>query len=169
MGLQFPDFSRWMVILEQRIQLKIHQSQPNIYTLFWRFDDEDLNAAYCYKRSRVVCQVQPWVLQKWRNCSWCCMGCWLGWATGPKKTCIRWGSDPHERTGNFEGEKGPAQDMRSRRYTESDSTGGRGAGMVWMPSGVYYIRVHTGATLQIRLNHPCVAAMQPCQITWTTC
>jgi len=30
-------------------------------------------------------------------------------------------------------------------------------------------RVHIGATWQIRLNHPCVAAMQPfCQITLTT-
>ena len=29
---------QWSVYAKPTVQLKIHQSQPNIYTLFWRFD-----------------------------------------------------------------------------------------------------------------------------------
>ena len=30
---------------------------------------------------------------------------------GPKEPCIRWGPDPHTRSGNIKGEKEPAKDM----------------------------------------------------------
>ena len=36
---------------------------------------------------------------------------WDTHSGGPKEPCIRWGLDPHACSGNFEGEKGPAQDM----------------------------------------------------------
>jgi len=29
--------------------------------------------------------------------------------------------------------------------------------------------MHTGATWRIQINHLCVAAMQPCQVTLTAC
>ena len=51
---------------------------------------------------------------------------------GPRKHVLDEGPDPHTRTGNFVGEKGPAW------YTQSDSAGGS-TGTVRMTIGVYYM------------------------------
>jgi len=51
---------------------------------------------------------------------------------GPKEACVRWGSDPYTRRGNFEGERGPAQYMPDGRYTRINPAGAS----TWMPVGV---------------------------------
>ena len=61
-------------------------------------------------------------------------------SSGPKEPCIIWKSRPLNIKENFEGEKGPPQDMSCGPYTQSDSEGGR-IGMVWMAIGVCQMEV----------------------------
>ena len=49
--------------------------------------------------------------------------------------------DPHTRSSNFEGEKGPTQDMPDGQYTQSDSAGGS-TSTVRMPTGYTRRRAH---------------------------
>jgi len=78
---------------------------------------------------------------------------------------------PHWR-GNFEGEKGPVQDMPGNvcqlTYSKQLSRGQNqyGVDADW---GVLY-GIHIGTRWRIRLNCPCVAAMQPyVKLLWSVC
>jgi len=109
---------------------------------------------------------------KWLNHLTCLLGCG---SDGPKKSCTRWGPDPHGKR-KFWGEKGgPLQsivtlclDLCKNRLNQSRCCLGYGLG--WAQGSMCYMGVHIVATWRIWLNRPCAAAIRPsCRITLTTC
>jgi len=80
---------------------------------------------------------------------------------GPRNDVLDGGPDPHTSRGNFEGEKGPAQDMRrlvwqsvySKKFSRRQHRYGSDADWGVLDG------VHIGATWRIRLNRPCVTVM----------
>jgi len=72
-----------------------------------------------------------------------------------KEPCIRWGSRSPMWRGNFEGKKGPAQDMpclvRQSVYSLQFTRGQH-----WHVEWSVLDGMHIGATWRIRLNHLCV-------------
>jgi len=103
--------------------------------------------------------VQSWAMQKWLNWSRCHLGCGLRWAQGSMHWWVS--RSPHMK-GNFEGKNGPAQNMPGHVwwliYSKWLSRGQKryGADSNWSVLD----GVPIGATWWIRLNRPCVAAMQ---------
>jgi len=107
-----------------------------------------------------------------------CGPCKIGWTDrdaawdvdlgGPKDHVLDGGPDPHTWRGNFEGEKGLARDMfvRGSIYSKQLSRGRHRYGV--HASWGALEGVHIGATWQIQLNRPCVAAMQRCvKLLWS--
>ena len=83
-----------------------------------------------------------------------------GW---PKKPCIRWGIRLPRVKGNFDGEKGVAQDMPGHvRRLICSKRFSRGTAPVGMDADWGILDgIHIGATWRIRLNRQCVMAMRP--------
>ena len=113
-------------------------------------------------------------VQKWLNRSRCRLGCGFAWLHASMEPCIRWGPDRPMPRGNFWGKDMPRH--AQRHSAMSCAKMGKPIEMpfwLWTQMGPrkhILGGVHTVATWQIPLNHPCVAAMRSfCQITLTTC
>jgi len=130
-------------------------------------------AAYCYRWSSVVCMTFCRSVCHDREP---CRNGWADWdavwdvhSGGPSEPCITWGNrSSHAWTGNFEGVKGPAQDMSGGRYIQSNSAGGR-TGTARMPNegtrwSARWRNLANTTELSVRGGD---AAL--CQITSTTC